>query len=1130
LGLTEVSMTKAQDPKKVVVVTGDVTMDWHLAHSHVPPAEITPWNPEEKALSWNPGEKTMVCWERGGAARLGDLIARMAKKLGNTEVRMMAAPSQLVRPTGLFFHSYALWSFFRPRKEDSDLDKGAWRVSRFLGVHHPQANRSPSPSSWQLLKNDVPDPFLMVLDDANLIFRNTPEVWPRAIKEKNRSPWIILKMASPVAEGELWQNLVNYHAGRLITVISANDLRRTHVQISRELSWERTALELVWELMHNPHSRSLMRCSFVVISFESAGVVLYSRFKTKGSPFTLFFHPQMMEGVWVRHHQGSAIGYHTCLVAGLARQLMEPGEFDPAKGIRAGIMAMRKLHREGYDGDPFGRKGTPLKFPFNNIIGEMERIGELEKEKENKLKELEEEIKLVAVEIPRPCPADIGACSRVAEAKPWTILQARYTTNLALVAQQTVFEGPETTLKSVPVGQFGKLTTVDRQEIESLRTIRNLIREYYCQLHAKKPISIAVFGPPGAGKSFGITEVAKSLFKETIRVLEFNLSQFNDPQELFGAFHQVRDAGLSGKLPLVFWDEFDAALQGEDLGWLRYFLAPMQDGTFLEGQITHPLGRAIFVFAGGTSTTMERFRQTPESRELQKLEAAAEKTKRMDELRELLNQFRMAKGPDFVSRIKGHVNILGPNRYQSEVDEGNYRDPFFIIRRAIILRTLFQRHWPKLFYRENGPKGELLDIDPGVLKAFLEVGIYLHGVRSMETIISNSLLYGQHRFERSSLPPEDQLNLHVDGREFLSLVQQVVIPPDKLESMAKLVHENFLDCHPESDLPRDYDALDEGIKISNRGFVLDIPAKLGRLGYSLVKVGKDFIPYEFSKNMEEQLAEMEHERWMMEKIELGWRWGPIKDSVRKEHPDLLHWRQLSPGEKEQLPKFVLEAIGAEDLPEEEKNKDRCMVRNIPKLLAEVGYSFKLLCHLTVGVTGHRIMMELDKIETGLDEAFKKIKQTFPGQPLVVISSLAEGADRLVARRVVPGTNDRLIVVLPLKEKEYLKDFKNARSKKEFRELLKKADLSLEMAAAPSREEAYEAAGNYVLNHCDVLITVWDGQGAQGVGGTGGIIAEARRRKMPIAWVHAGNRKPGTEEPTSLGKEQGEVSLENFPGW
>jgi len=35
--------------------------------------------------------------------------------------------------------------------------------------------------------------------------------------------------------------------------------------------------------------------------------------------------------------------------------------------------------------------------------------------------------------------------------------------------------------------------------------------------------------------------------------------------------------------------------------------------------------------------------------------------------------------------------------------------------------------------------------------------------------------------------------------------------------------------------------------------------------------------------------------------------------------------------------------------------------------------------------------------------------------------------------------------------------------------------------------------------------------------------------VPLAWVHAGNRKPGTNQATSLGEKQGKVSFERMPG-
>ena len=183
--------------------------------------------------------------------------------------------------------------------------------------------------------------------------------------------------------------------------------------------------------------------------------------------------------------------------------------------------------------------------------------------------------------------------------------------------------------------------------------------------------------------------------------------------------------------------------------------------------------------------------------------------------------------------------------------------------------------------------------------------------------------------------------------------------------------------------------------------------------------------------------------------------------------------------------------------------------------------------IRVGVTGHRVLAEPDKIEAGVDAALRRIEQSFPGEPLAIISALAEGADRIVARHVLGRPRSRLVVPLPFAESEYIKDFSLAASRAEFFRLLERADEINLMPAAETREQAYEAAGEFVLNNSDVLIAIWDGQLAQGLGGTGDIVLRARERQMPIAWVHAGNREPGTGRPTTLDDEQGRVTLENM---
>jgi hypothetical protein len=128
------------------------------------------------------------------------------------------------------------------------------------------------------------------------------------------------------------------------------------------------------------------------------------------------------------------------------------------------------------------------------------------------------------------------------------------------------------------------------------------------------------------------------------------------------------------------------------------------------------------------------------------------------------DRFRDVKGPDFVSRLRGYVDILGPNPRPSPE-----ADPYYVIRRAILLRAMLRREQEQLFHHEGGRR--VLNMDPAVLHAFLETRQYRHGARSMESLLSMSLLAGKQQFERSSLPAEAQLSLHVDAEDFLALVR-----------------------------------------------------------------------------------------------------------------------------------------------------------------------------------------------------------------------------------------------------------------------------------------------------------------------------------------------------------------------
>lgn len=183
--------------------------------------------------------------------------------------------------------------------------------------------------------------------------------------------------------------------------------------------------------------------------------------------------------------------------------------------------------------------------------------------------------------------------------------------------------------------------------------------------------------------------------------------------------------------------------------------------------------------------------------------------------------------------------------------------------------------------------------------------------------------------------------------------------------------------------------------------------------------------------------------------------------------------------------------------------------------------------IVVGVAGHRILADLDRIREGINRAIRRVEQRYPGHDIAVMSALAEGADRLVAEAILVRTDSRLTAVLPRPAADYVADFTSEDSRLEFERLLSLAEEVVVMAPGATRDESYELAAHYVLDHSDVLVAIWDGRSAQGRGGTAETVARARQAALPIAWIKAGNRMPGTMDPTTLGAAQGRVVFENL---
>jgi hypothetical protein len=179
--------------------------------------------------------------------------------------------------------------------------------------------------------------------------------------------------------------------------------------------------------------------------------------------------------------------------------------------------------------------------------------------------------------------------------------------------------------------------------------------------------------------------------------------------------------------------------------------------------------------------------------------------------------------------------------------------------------------------------------------------------------------------------------------------------------------------------------------------------------------------------------------------------------------------------------------------------------------------------LRIGVSGHRVPPKLpaeaqmpvraavDRVVKAAVAAADTVQREFiarwprDGEPdssakFVVVSSLAEGSDRIVAESGL-AAGFALEAVLPFARAEYARDFKTPESRADFERLLTRAASVFELAGpADARARAYEAAGLVMLANIDLLIAIWDGKEADGFGGTAEIVGHAVGEGIPVVWV------------------------------
>jgi len=156
--------------------------------------------------------------------------------------------------------------------------------------------------------------------------------------------------------------------------------------------------------------------------------------------------------------------------------------------------------------------------------------------------------------------------------------------------------------------------------------------------------------------------------------------------------------------------------------------------------------------------------------------------------------------------------------------------------------------------------------------------------------------------------------------------------------------------------------------------------------------------------------------------------------------------------------------------------------------------------MRLGITGHQRLKVVSDWVWVRRQMCALIAQL--PKPLTGITSLAIGADQLFAE-IITRHGGSVEVIVPFEG--YGERFTEEPGKSQYRRLLRAASKIEVLLKEGSDEEAYLAAGIRVVDLCDLLVAVWDGKPASGLGGTADIVSYALQTQTSLIHLNPVSR-------------------------
>jgi hypothetical protein len=485
-------------------------------------------------LECNDSDADQIYWRvenRSGSLLLADVIARACgynhkkMELGDNSLRvynffgLQDDPKREKLDIGDFKELITALGLFPKVHKAKDqtmvyrMAKRIGHVSRFAHNAREEMNKRAKRALEDLIgpltkileadhKHDTRRTRILVIYDRNDAFRDSDDVTAflnSQIESWRESVLIVLVMRSPLAEGKIWEWILDSKLQRqCIVIISENSVRRGGGILPATASMEEGLEAFLESKNTNKVLKDVSQCRHLIIRFNDANILHWDHNQDTNTVLTYHGFPFAKRGPEPPSDEiGRMAGYTVILTASIVkaiRSALSEGKIFSDQiddGIRLGALLIKEHFREGFAEHAFHEKQIDKNhlnsLPFRKLF---ERYNENHgKARELYLEDKQREFQVTSVTVPvtsERIERNWSRVTRFLRISDFTPEQKIYHVVLQGL-HQVVKSNPPTSdrpdwyppsMLQLPYAPYGAIYATDRDEISAFESVASIMRKY----------------------------------------------------------------------------------------------------------------------------------------------------------------------------------------------------------------------------------------------------------------------------------------------------------------------------------------------------------------------------------------------------------------------------------------------------------------------------------------------------------------------------------------------------------------------------------------------------------------------------------------------------------------------------